>query len=173
MEIDQSEIEQLLKKLGIKIISKKDNLICTIPSWRQDIHGEADLSEEVIRLKGFDLIPVLSIRSDKKINETILSDSYKNSLRSKRFLAQRGINELITWSFASSKDSKFYIDDQNLNIKNPISEELNVLRPSLIPNLLGAVKKITVEVLRVFHYLKLEINFFLINQVIKKILHVD
>lgn len=141
VEIDQSEIEQLLKKLGIKIISKKNNLICTIPSWRQDIHGEADLSEEVVRLKGFDSIPVLSIRPEKKINETILSDSYKNSLRSKRFLAQRGINELITWSFASSKDSKFYIDDQTLNIKNPISEELDVLRPSLIPNLLGAVKK--------------------------------
>ena len=141
MEIDQSEIEQMLKKLGIKIVSKKDKLICTIPSWRQDIHGEADLSEEVIRLKGFDSIPVLSIRPEKKINETILSDSYKNSLRSKRFLAQRGSNELITWSFASSKDSKFYIDDQHLNIQNPISEELDVLRPSLVPNLLGAVKK--------------------------------
>ena len=141
VEIDQSEIEQMLKKLGIKTVSKKDHLICTIPSWRQDIHGEADLSEEVIRLKGFDSIPVLSIRPEKKINEKILSESYKNSLRSKRFLAQRGSNELITWSFASSKDSKFYIDNQNLMIQNPISEELDILRPSLIPNLLSAVKK--------------------------------
>ena len=49
----------------------------------------------------------------KLLNEKILSDSYKNTLRSKRFLAHRGSNELITWSFTSSKDSKFYIDDQN------------------------------------------------------------
>ena len=141
VEIDQSEIESMLKKLGIKTTSKKDNLICTIPSWRHDIHGEADLSEEVIRLKGFDAIPVLPVRTEKRINEKILSDSYKNTLRSKRFLAHRGSNELITWSFTSSKDSKFYIDDQKLEIQNPISEELDILRPSLIPNLINAVKK--------------------------------
>ena len=64
----------MLKKLGIKTTSKKDNLICTIPSWRHDIHGEADLSEEVIRLKGFDAIPVLPVRTEKRINEKILSD---------------------------------------------------------------------------------------------------
>ena len=61
IEIDQSEIEKILNKLGIK--NKKNNniLLCTIPSWRHDIHGEADLSEEVIRIKGFDAIPVLPL----------------------------------------------------------------------------------------------------------------
>ena len=141
IEIDQSEIEKILNKLGIK--NKKNNniLLCTIPSWRHDIHGEADLSEEVIRIKGFDAIPVLPIRTENKINEVILSRTYKNNLRSKRFLAQRGGNELVTWSFSSSKDSKFYSSNQHLKIKNPISEDLDILRPSLIPNLLTAIKK--------------------------------
>ena len=141
VEIDQNEIEQILNNLGIKNKKNINNLLCTIPSWRHDINGEADLSEEVIRIKGFDTIPVISIRTKNKINEQILSNIYKNNLRSKRFLAQRGGNELITWSFSSSKDSKFYINDQNLKIKNPISEDLDILRPSLIPNLLTAVKK--------------------------------
>ena len=141
VEIDQNEIQQILNKLGIKNKKNTNNLLCTIPSWRHDINGEADLSEEVIRIKGFDAIPVLSIRTKNKINQQILSNNYKNNIRSKRFLAQRGSNELVTWSFSSSKDSKFYINDQNLKIKNPISEDLDILRPNLIPNLLTALKK--------------------------------
>ena len=141
VEIDAAKIEKMLNKLGIKTKKNDDILMCSIPSWRQDIHGEVDLSEEVIRLTGYDSIPVLSIRTGTRINDNVLNESYKNNLRAKRFLAQRGNNELITWSFISSKDSNFYIEDQKLKIQNPISEELDILRPSLIPNLLNAVKK--------------------------------
>ena len=108
VEIDAAKIEKMLNKLGIKTKKNDDILMCSIPSWRQDIHGEVDLSEEVIRLTGYDSIPVLSIRTGTRINDNVLNESYKNNLRAKRFLAQRGNNELITWSFTSSKDSNFY-----------------------------------------------------------------
>lgn len=140
-DLDQDEIITILNNLGIKTKLNKKEILCDAPSWRQDIQCEADLTEEVIRIKGYDSIPTLDIRTSQKINSFILNDSQKRSSRSKRFLASRGYNELVTWSFASSEESEFYGDNNNLKIVNPISEELNILRPSLLPNIIAAMKK--------------------------------
>ena len=141
IDIKEEETHSILNNLGIKISKKDNDTLCEIPSWRQDLNEEADLTEEVIRIKGYDSLPTLSIRSINKINKSILSEAQKRVLRSKRFLAARSFNELITWSFSSSEDSIHYNDLKKLKILNPISEDLNVLRPSLLPNLIGAVKK--------------------------------
>ena len=141
VDLDQDEIITILNNLGIKTKFNKKEILCDTPSWRQDIQCEADLTEEVIRIKGYDSIPTLDIRTSQKINSFILNDSQKRSSRSKRFLASRGYNELVTWSFTSSEESEFYGDNDNLKIVNPISEELNILRPSLLPNIIAAMKK--------------------------------
>ncbi len=141
IDINEKETVTILENLGIKT-SKKDNEIsCEIPSWRQDINEEADLTEEIIRIKGYDSLPTLDIRSVNKVNQSILSESQKRNISAKRFLASQTYNELITWSFSSSGDSRFYNNLEDLKILNPISEDLDVLRPSLIPNLIGAIKK--------------------------------
>ena len=141
IDIDEKETQVILKNLGIKTTKKGDDILCEIPSWRQDISEEADLSEEVIRIKGYDSLLTLDIRSPEKVNKLILNESQKRISRTKRLLASKSYNELITWSFSSSEDSSFYNDLDKLKILNPISEELDVLRPSLVPNLISAVKK--------------------------------
>mgnify|MGYP001281891136 FL=1 len=141
IDINEKETQIILKNLGIKTTKKGNDLLCEIPSWRHDINEEADLSEEVIRIKGYEFLPTLDIRSPNKVNKLILNESQKRISRSKRLLASKSYNELITWSFSSSEDSSFYNNLENLKILNPISEELDVLRPSLVPNLISAVKK--------------------------------
>ncbi len=141
IDIDEKETQVILKNLGIKTTKKGDDILCEIPSWRQDISEEADLSEEVIRIKGYDSLLTLDIRSPEKVNKLILNESQKRISRTKRLLASKSYNELITWSFSSSEDSFFYNNLDKLKILNPISEELDVLRPSLVPNLISAVKK--------------------------------
>ena len=141
ININEKETQIILKNLGIKTTKKGNDLLCEIPSWRHDINEEADLSEEVIRIKGYEFLPTLDIRSPNKVNKLILNESQKRISRSKRLLASKSYNELITWSFSSSEDSSFYNNLENLKILNPISEELDVLRPSLVPNLISAVKK--------------------------------
>lgn len=141
IDIDEKESQVILKNLGIITTKKGNDILCEIPSWRQDISEEADLSEEVIRIKGYDSLPTLDIRSSDKVNKLILNESQKRISRAKRLLASKSYNELITWSFSSSEDSSFYNNLDNLKILNPISEELDVLRPSLVPNLISAVKK--------------------------------
>ena len=141
IDIDEKETQVILKNLGIKTTKKDNDILCEIPSWRQDISEEADLSEEVIRIKGYDSLPTLDIRSPDKVNKLILNESQKRISRAKRLLVSKSYNELITWSFSSSVDSSFYNNLDKLKILNPISEELDVLRPSLVPNLISAVKK--------------------------------
>ena len=141
INIDQKEIVKILNDLGIKTSEINKEILCEIPSWRQDIHEEADLTEEIIRIKGYDCIPTLNIRSAEKVNKFILNESQKRVSRIKRFLASRSYNELVTWSFTSSEDSIFYGDISKLKIVNPISEDLDILRSNLLPNIVGAVKK--------------------------------
>ena len=141
VSIDDKEIISILNNLGIETKQKKDNVVCKIPSWRQDIEGEADLSEEIIRIKGYEHVPTVNIRNTERINLSILSDSQKLISKSKHFIASKGYNELVTWSFAFSRESQFYGNYDQLKIVNPISEDLDILRPSLLPNLIGAVKK--------------------------------
>ena len=141
VSIDDKEIISILNNLGIETKQKKDNVVCKIPSWRQDIEGEADLSEEIIRIKGYEHVPTVNIRNTERINLSILSDSQKLISKSKRFIASKGYNELVTWSFAFSRETQFYGNYDQLKIVNPISEDLDILRPSLLPNLIGAVKK--------------------------------
>ena len=73
--------------------------------------------------------------------ESILNYRQKNLSKAKRYIASLGYNELVTYSFANSKDCSFFGNVDDLRIVNPISEDQDILRPSLIPNLLNAIKK--------------------------------
>ena len=70
-----------------------------------------------------------------------MSKEQKLVSKAKHFIAAQGYNELVTWSFSFSENCQFFGDNSKLKIVNPISEDLDVLRPSLLPNLIGAVKK--------------------------------
>ena len=143
LEITDDEIILILNSLGFGAKKSGESIHCTIPSWRQDIHGEADISEEIIRIKGYENIPTSNIRAISKVNKDILNSTQKIISKAKHFIASEGYNEFITFSFSDSKKSSFFGEVEKLKIINPISEDLNILRPSLIPNLLASIKKNT------------------------------
>ena len=141
VSLDDKESISIMNSLGIETKQKGETISCTIPSWRQDISDEADLSEEIIRIKGYEHIPTANVRTSEKVNSYILSNEQKLISKAKHFIATQGYNELVTWSFSFSENCQFFGDNSKLEIVNPISEDLDILRPSLLPNLIGAVKK--------------------------------
>ena len=111
-----------------------------IPSWRPDVSQDVDLIEELIRIKGFDKIQVIEPEKGRE-NET-LNFNQKLFHLSQRALASKGYMETVTWSFTDSNiDKQFAKGEKEINIYNPISSDLDVLRRSIFSNLSIHLKK--------------------------------
>ena len=140
IEIKNIEIVKILEGLGFKIKKKDKSLIVEVPSWRPDIHGDIDLVEEIIRIKGFDKIK--SVEPEKKRTKPTLDFFQRNFHFAQRSVASKGYLETITWSFTNDKTNNVFKENkQEVKIVNPISSDLNVLRNSLYPNLIYFLKK--------------------------------
>lgn len=133
LEISLAEAQSFLEALGFVMISHTSSQLTLLsPSHRHDIEGPADLVEEVLRLKGYDQIPLTPLPS---VSLKTQSPSLPSIV--KRTLAARGMHEVISWSFISEElAQKFGGCDDSLKILNPISVDLGFMRPSIIPNLL-------------------------------------
>lgn len=134
-EISMDEAEGILSALGFKIFAKTTSeLNVHSPSYRPDVEGAADLVEEILRLRGYDQIPPVPLSLPQIAPQT---PSVVPLV--KRVLASRGLNEAVTWSFmAQVWATKFGGGDASLEVSNPISVDLNWMRPSLLPNLIQA-----------------------------------
>jgi phenylalanyl-tRNA synthetase beta chain len=112
----------------------------TVPTWRRDIDGSADLVEEVVRMVGLDTVPSTPLpRADGVAKPTATPlQSLERKLR--RSAASLGLNEAINWSFISEKDAAA-VGGGAWTLANPISEDMKVMRPSLLPGLLSAVRR--------------------------------
>ena len=134
VNIKDSEVKRILKSLGMKIeLTKSDGkVLVSIPSWRFDISIEVDLVEEVARLIGYDKLPSSSLRSSNR--KTV--DSLNRNLISS--LVSLGYNEVITYSFVDEKEALLFEEkDKMLFVQNPISQNMSVMRTSLLPGLLN------------------------------------
>ncbi len=140
INVKLKDLINLLNKLGFGTKRKKEIIEIKVPSWRPDIFGEIDLVEEIIRIIGFDSI--ISIEPIKIRNKPTLNFYQKNFHLAQRAVASKGYYETITWSFADEKiNNKFKENLETINIINPISSDLNVLRNSLYPNLIYYMEK--------------------------------
>jgi phenylalanyl-tRNA synthetase beta chain len=116
----------------------------TIPSWRRDIDGSADLVEEVVRMVGLDNVPSSPLPRDAKDMGGVATptatpmQTLERKLR--RTAASLGLNEAINWSFISEKDAEA-VGGGIWTLANPISEDMKVMRPSLLPGLLSAARR--------------------------------
>lgn len=136
VDIKQAESEKILKILGFVVSGSK----VEIPSWRSDIEGEADLVEEITRIYGYDNIPSAKLPIDNSNIKAVLTSVQKRASNVRRTLAAKGLYEAVTWSFMKGDKAKsFGFDNKALRLKNPISSDLDVMRPSIIPNLLDAL----------------------------------
>lgn len=131
---------EILSVLGFELDTSQPEWQVQVPHWRNDIDGSADLVEEIIRIYGFDKLEMASLPRDEVVARPSFSPAQKRSLMLRRTLAARGLTEAVTFSFMKRKDAELFGgDDDALMLANPISNDLNMMRPSVIPNLLQAM----------------------------------
>lgn len=109
----------------------------TVPSWRRDVDGPADLVEEVVRIEGIDNIPSTPLPRLPGVAKPTATPEQKLERRARRAAAARGLDEAVTWSFLSEAEAAPF-GGGAWTLANPISEDLKVMRPSLLPGLLAA-----------------------------------
>ncbi len=109
----------------------------TVPSWRRDVDGPADLVEEVVRIEGIDNIPSTPLPRMPGVAKPTATPEQKLERRARRAAAARGLDEAVTWSFLSDAEAAPF-GGGAWTLANPISEDLKVMRPSLLPGLLAA-----------------------------------
>jgi phenylalanyl-tRNA synthetase beta chain len=138
--IEQSAIAEYLQRLEMKVESSAAGIWNVIPpSWRFDIHIEEDLIEEVARLHGFDNIPEQDAQVAQEIRPW--TETRVRNERAADLLVDRGYHEAITYSFTDAKWQAELFPQNSLALANPISAELGVMRISLWPGLLQAVRE--------------------------------
>ncbi len=117
-----------------------DGFRVTAPSWRRDVDGPADLVEEVIRIEGIDKVPSTPLPRAPGVAKPTATPEQKLERRIRRTAAARGLNEAVTWSFISESEAAA-VGGGAWTLANPISEDLKVMRPSLLPGLMMAAAR--------------------------------
>ena len=138
--ITSAEIKKILVSLGCEVKKSKKDIKVIPPSWRPDIKEEIDLIEELVRIKGYNKIPLINPEKES-IKET-LNSRQKLFHFSQRAVASKGFTEAITWSFTDSRVDNFFSEIKSeIKLSNPISSDLDVLRSSIYSNLVVGAKK--------------------------------
>lgn len=127
----------ILARLGFAVAA---DWTVTVPSWRRDVDGAADLVEEVVRIAGIDNVPSTPLPRAEGVARPTATAEQAIERRVRRTAAARGLNEAITWSFISEAEAAA-IGGASWTLANPISEDLKVMRPSLLPGLLSAARR--------------------------------
>ncbi len=142
VEINEEQITNILTNLGFMVEKHNSQFSVTVPSWRRDIIDEPCLVEEIVRIFGFEKIPSTPIILTKMFQEIPMEPIQKRHMHVRRILAQQGLVETVTYSFMSSNDAELFGEIKpELRLVNPISTDLNVMRPSILPNLINAAKR--------------------------------
>ncbi|MCF6205905.1 MAG: phenylalanine--tRNA ligase subunit beta [Sulfurovum sp.] len=145
MNIELSKIATVLKKLGFEITAMNDHQLATkVPLFRHDIRNIQDIAEEIVRIVGINNIPAkpLFFAEKMRLNETSHRYKAKKALRNRAVGV--GFYENVSYVFSEKamlEKYGFVTTEASLELANPIAEELNTLRSTLLVNLLLAVKR--------------------------------
>jgi phenylalanyl-tRNA synthetase beta chain len=141
LDLPSAESQRILAALGFAVDAKDGVLRCDVPSWRADVEGEADLVEEVLRVHGFDRIPAVPMMLESALPEPAITPAQRRVAIAKRALAARGLMEAVTFSFMDGRIAGRFAAGNRppVALANPIAADLDVMRPSILPNLLQAV----------------------------------
>jgi phenylalanyl-tRNA synthetase beta chain len=154
VDVPEAEQQRILESLGfvVDILSGgtryEDGMpvrsatvwIITVPTWRRDVDGWADIVEEVVRIVGLDQVPSTPLPRAPGVARPTATPEQMIERKVRRTAAARGLSEAINWSFLSEKEAAS-VGGGDWTLDNPISEELKVMRPSLLPGLLSATKR--------------------------------
>lgn len=139
VDLSNEEVTKTLNDLGFKVTGKGNTVKVTVPSWRPDIDGPADLVEEVIRIIGLDKVTPTPLERPFGIARPVLTEKQKRVRLARRVFAARGSVEAVTYSFIRQEDAELFGGGApDLQLANPMSADLATMRPSLLPGLLMA-----------------------------------
>ena len=142
IEVPKEEIKGILKRLNFNVSAKGDALTVIAPAYREDIEGYPDLAEEVIRMYGYDHI-VGTFMPTAQVTGGGFSPAQRLEERAKRIVRGQDYNEIITYSFISPKDYALLRigeeADRAIRIKNPIGEDMSLMRTTLAPSMLATL----------------------------------
>jgi len=139
VDVANAEVTRIFTALGMKVEPQADGWQITAPSSRFDIEREEDLVEEVARIFGYDNIPTatpggalaLAAEPEARIGELALREQ----------LAARGCYEAVNLSFVANELlAKWGLAGRGVPLANPLSADLAVMRPSLLPGLVEALR---------------------------------
>ncbi|WP_138512851.1 phenylalanine--tRNA ligase subunit beta [Maricaulis alexandrii] len=141
LDLPREEIVRILETLGFAPKGEGDVLTVGVPSWRMDCSQKADLVEEVARIHGFDKLDTVSLPRPPVRREAPATPMQLRARYARRALAGRGYSEAVTWSFCEkSQAALFGGHGEGLELDNPISSELDVMRPTALIHLLTAMQ---------------------------------
>jgi phenylalanyl-tRNA synthetase beta chain len=138
IDVPEQRQRKILKGLGFELNGNH----VTIPTWRRDIEGPADIVEEIARITGYDLVPSTPLDRAPGVAKPTATRSQMIERWVRRTAAARGLDEAVTWSFVSDREAEIF-GGGDWKLANPISEEMKVMRPSLLPGLIAAARRNT------------------------------
>ena len=136
IEVPEERQRAILLSLGFEFEGDRAVLV---PSWRPDVEGPADLVEEIARIEGYDKVPSTPLIREPGVAHATATRSQLVERRVRRAGAARGLVEAVTWSFISEAEAEPF--GPGWRVDNPISEEMKIMRPSLLPGLIGAARR--------------------------------
>ena len=140
IEIAPDRQKDILAALGFGVIEQGGRWQVSVPSWRRDMDGAPDVVEEVTRITGFDAIASAPLPRTVGVAKPTATVEQLTERRLRRAAAAAGFDEAVTWSFISETDAAPF-GGGTWSLANPISEDLKVMRPSLLPGLLAAAQR--------------------------------
>ncbi|HKD27703.1 MAG TPA: phenylalanine--tRNA ligase subunit beta [Xanthobacteraceae bacterium] len=149
IELRLAEIKRVLSRLGFSTtgarpVATADAPVIkvTVPTWRPDVHGKADIVEEIVRIVGVDRVPMTPFERGDSGRKPVLTVLQNRTRKARRALAARGLVEAVTWSFVSRPQAELFGGGKpELALANPIAADLSDMRPSLVPGLVAAAQK--------------------------------
>jgi phenylalanyl-tRNA synthetase beta chain len=142
LELPFAEIKRVLSRLGFFTAGSGPVIKVAVPTWRPDVHGKADIVEEIVRIVGVDLIPMTRFERGDSGRKPVLTALQNRTRKARRALAARGLVEAVTWSFVSKSQAELFGDGKGaLPLANPIAADMSDMRPSLVPGLVAAAQK--------------------------------
>ena len=136
IDVPEPRQREILESLGFEL---KGNEVA-IPTWRRDVDGSADLVEEIVRIIGYDQVPATPLERTAGVAKPTATRPQLMERRVRRTAAARGLDEAVTWSFISDDEAEAF-GGGDWRLANPISEEMKVMRPSLLPGLIAAARR--------------------------------
>ena len=137
--VEADRVVEILTSLGFEVSGSGPVISAVAPTWRPDVIGEADLVEEVLRIVGYDKIPTVALERESSLPVPALSPMQKRVGLTRRVLASRGLYETVTWAFTDSRWAKLFGElKDGLYLANPISSDLDVMRPNALINMIAA-----------------------------------